>query len=249
MSTSSEFAEQRVCKGIASGLRARLALHVLTDHGWARGRDLYAIVSAALDGGATVIQLRDKTASTRMLVEQGLALRQLTRERGALLIVNDRIDVALAIDADGAHVGQDDMPVELARRLLGPQRILGVSAGNQQEALTAIAGGADYLGVGPIYATPTKADAGPAIGLHLLHELAVRSDISTPLVAIGGITAENAGEVIRAGAVGVAVISAVIGADDVALAARHLSTVVQSALAARREDSHAEADTNPKLSS
>src|SRR5579875_3419027 len=113
MSASSEFAEKRAHEGIASDLRSRLALHVLTEQGWARGRDMYAIVSAALDGGETVIQLRDKTASTRSLVEQGLALRRLTREHGALLIVNDRIDVALAIDADGAHVGQDDMPVEL----------------------------------------------------------------------------------------------------------------------------------------
>src|SRR5436189_3945860 len=128
-------------------LRTRLALHVLTDREWSRGRDTLTIASAALDGGATVIQLRDKKATTRVLIEEGLALRALTRERGALLIVNDRVDVALAVEADGAHVGQDDMPAGLARLLLGPDRILGVSAVNMEEAEEASAGGADYLGV------------------------------------------------------------------------------------------------------
>src|SRR6184192_4291235 len=187
---------------------SRLALHVLTDREWSRGRDMLGVAAAALDGGATVIQLRDKTASTRVLIEEGLALRTLTRERGALLIVNDRLDVALAVEADGAHVGQDDMPAALARRLLGPERILGVSAATRQEAEEAVAGGADYLGVGPIYPSRGKADAGPATGVQLLTELAARYAI--PLVAIGGISATNAPEVIRAGAVGVAVITAVV---------------------------------------
>src|SRR5436853_3631712 len=123
-------------------LREQLTLHVLTDREWSRGRDTLTVATAALGGGATVIQLRDKKATTRTLVEEGLALRALTRERGALLIVNDRIDVALAIEADGAHVGQDDdMPVALARKLLGPDRLLGVSAGNLQEARLAVASG------------------------------------------------------------------------------------------------------------
>src|SRR5438105_15642652 len=113
---------------------SHLLLHVLTDREWSRGRDFLTVATAALDGGATVIQLRDKTASTRVLIEEGLALRTLTRERGALLIVNDRLDVALAVEADGAHVGQDDMPAQRARRLLGPERILGVSAANIGEA-------------------------------------------------------------------------------------------------------------------
>src|SRR2546430_3175369 len=148
----------------------RLRLHVLTDRDWSRGRSHLEIASAALAGGATVIQLRDKTASTRELVETGLALRTLTRTFGALLIVNDRVDVALAIDADGAHVGQEDMPAPLARRLLGPERILGVSATNKAEALAAIVAQADYLGVGPIFHTQTKADAAPASGVALLSE-------------------------------------------------------------------------------
>ena len=206
-------------------LRKQLALHVLTDREWSRGRDTLTVATAALDGGATVIQLRDKKASTRTLVEEGLALRALTRERGALLIVNDRIDVALAVEADGAHVGQDDdMPVELARKLLGPDRILGVSAGNLEEATTAVVSGADYLGVGPIYATKTKANAGEPIGLSLLTELARRYTI--PLVAIGSIKAENAAAVVQAGATGIAVISAVVSAEDVVAATRRLHNVV-----------------------
>jgi thiamine-phosphate pyrophosphorylase len=204
-----------------NSLRTQLALHVLTDREWSRGRDTLTIAKAALDGGATVIQLRDKKASTRTLVEEGLALRALTRERGALLIVNDRIDVALAVEADGAHVGQDDdMPIELARKLLGPDRILGVSAGNLEEAATAIAGRADYLGVGPIYATNTKADAGQPIGLALLSELARRYSI--PLIAIGGIQAENTTAVVQAGATGIAVIRAIVNAEDIVAATRRL---------------------------
>jgi len=206
-------------------LASHLALHVLTDREWSRGRDLLSVAAAALDGGATVIQLRDKSASTRLLIEEGLALRALTRERGALLIVNDRVDVALAVEADGAHVGQDDMPAGLARRLLGPKRILGVSVANIEEADEAVAGGADYLGVGPIFPSPGKADAGPATGVHLLTELAKRYTI--PLIAIGGITAENAVEVMRAGAAGVAVITAVVYAEDITAASRLLRSAVE----------------------
>jgi thiamine-phosphate pyrophosphorylase len=208
-------------------LASRLALHVLTDRDWSRGRAMLSVASAALDGGATVIQLRDKTASTRTLVEEGQALRALTRERGALLIVNDRVDVALAVEADGAHVGQDDLPVTVARRLLGPERILGVSAASIGEAEEAVAGGADYLGVGPIFPTLGKADAGPATGVALLTELAQRYTL--PLVAIGGITAENAAATLHVGACGVAVITAVVAADDIAAATRRLRAAIDAA--------------------
>lgn len=202
-------------------LRSKLLLHVLTDREWSRGRDTLTVAKAALDGGATVIQMRDKKASTRTLVEEGQALRALTRKRGILLIVNDRIDVALAIEADGAHIGQDDdMPIALARKLLGPKYILGVSAGNLEEARAAVTGGADYLGVGPIYATKTKANAGEPIGLSLLTELASR--YSTPLIAIGSIKANNVAAVLQAGAQGIAVIRAVVNAEDIVAATREL---------------------------
>lgn len=209
-------------------LGPRLLLHVLTDREWSRGRDMMTVATAALAGGATVIQLRDKGASTRTLIEEGLALRAVTRERGALLIVNDRVDVALAIEADGAHVGQEDLPAAMARRLLGPDRILGVSAATLQEAEEAVAAGADYLGVGPILATATKADAGPARGMRLLIECAWK--FSLPLIAIGGITVENAVQVIQAGASGIAVITAVVHAEDITGAARQLRSVIEPAL-------------------
>ncbi len=206
-------------------LVSRLALHVLVDPEWSCGRDMLTVARAAIAGGATVIQLRNKKASTRLLVEQGLALRELTRERGVLFVVNDRIDVALAADADGVHLGQDDdMPVQFARQLLGPQRMLGISAGNPAEGAAAVAAGADYLSIGPIYSTRAKADAGPAIGTRLLAELAIR--YTTPLIGIGGITAKNVGEVIQAGATGVAVITTVVSAEDIAAATRELVTAL-----------------------
>jgi thiamine-phosphate pyrophosphorylase len=206
----------------SGNLGSRLALHVLVDPEWSRGRDIFTVASAAIEGGATVIQLRDKKASTRLLVEQGLVLRELTRKHGVLFIVNDRIDVALAVEADGVHIGQDDdMPLQIARRLMGSERILGVSAGNLDEAAAAIAANADYLSIGPIFSTYAKSDAGPAIGTHLLRELTTR--YQTPIIGIGGIAAQNAGEVLQAGAVGVAVITAVISAEDIVGATRELS--------------------------
>lgn len=210
----------------------RLALHVLTAREFSRGRDTLSVVQTALEGGATAIQLRDKTASTRQLVEEGLALRQLTRQYGALLMINDRLDVALAVDADGVHLGQDDdMPIQIARELLGPRRILGVSAGNVSEAEIAIAARADYISVGAIYATRAKADAGAPIGTPFLSELARQTAI--PLLAIGGITAQNVAPIIQAGAVGVAVITAVVAADNVADATRELLRTIR---AVKRKD-------------
>jgi thiamine-phosphate pyrophosphorylase len=137
------------------------------------------------------------------------------------------VDIALAVDADGVHVGQDDMPAPLARKLMGPGKIIGVSVDNVEQALQAERDGADYLGAGPIFATPTKPDAAPPIGLDGLAEICRR--VSIPVVAIGGITAENAGAVIAAGADGVAVVSAVVAAENVEEAARRLRQVVEKA--------------------
>ena len=181
-------------------------------------------VRLAVRGGATAVQLRDKGASTRDMIELGRALLALTRPAGIPLIVNDRADVALAIDADGVHVGQDDIPAPLARQIIGPERILGVSAGTVEEARQAEREGADYLGVGDVYGTPTKADAGVPIGLSGLAEIA--RAVSIPVVAIGGITLANAAATIATGASGVAVISAVIGAPDPEQAARQLLRAV-----------------------
>ncbi|HAZ30673.1 TPA: thiamine phosphate synthase [Candidatus Acetothermia bacterium] len=202
------------------------SVYVVTDRRTAGDRDLVAVVEAAVSGGATVVQLREKASSTRDWLALGRALHRITRRAGVPLIVNDRIDVALALDAEGVHVGQDDMPAGIARRLIGPDKILGVSTETLELAREAAEAGADYLGVGDIFGTPSKPDAGPPIGLARLAEIARKSEI--PVVGIGGITLENAASVIAAGAVGVAVISAVIGAPDPAAAAQRMRGIVNS---------------------
>jgi len=200
------------------------SLYVITDRAAAGGRALPDVVRAAVEGGATVIQLRDKEATTRDLIELGRALLEVTLPAGVPLIVNDRVDVALAIDAQGVHVGVDDMPVALARRLLGPDRLLGYSPDSPAGARQGQQEGADYLGIGDVFGTPSKADAGAPIGLAGL--AAAISAVSIPVVAIGGITPANAADAIRAGAAGVAVISAVVGAGDPAAAALRLRNAV-----------------------
>jgi thiamine-phosphate diphosphorylase len=208
-------------------MRFDLSLYVITDRALARGRPLEDIVAAAIRGGATMIQLREKAWPARQIVGIGRRLLEITRPAGVPLIVNDRVDVAMAIDADGVHVGQDDLPVADARRLVGPGKIVGASAGTVGEAVRAEADGADYVGVGSVFATTTKPDAGDAIGPEAISE--IRAAVRIPIVAVGGISAANAAEVIHAGAQGVAVVSAVVGADDVREAARRLAEVVRAA--------------------
>ncbi len=205
----------------------RLDLYVITDSNLSRGRSHVQVASEAIRGGATVIQLRDKHAEGRELLETGRALRGLTREAGVLFIVNDRVDVAIAVEADGVHVGQQDLPAAVVRRLVGPKMILGVSAANVPEARQAKADGADYLGVGAVFATSTKSDAGAPVGTEILAE--IRREVGLPLVGIGGINMHNAAEVIRQGADGVAVISAVVSAPDIAQATAALMAIVEEA--------------------
>lgn len=205
-------------------IRNRLLLHVLTDRALSRGRTDPEVAAAALAGGATVVQLRGKTLSGAELVRTGRQLRDLTRVHGGLLIVNDRVDVALAVDADGAHVGQDDLLARDARRLLGSDRLLGVSARSVEEAVRAQRDGADYIGFGPVFSTTTKEDAGAPSGLDELRR-ACRA-VAVPVVAIGGITPDNARLVRATGAAGVAVISAVVGAPDIAAATRTLRRAI-----------------------
>ena len=200
------------------------SLYICTDTKLAGERGNLAAVKLALAGGATVVQLREKEMSTRGLIELGAAIQKLCREHGALFVVNDRVDVALALDADGVHVGQDDMSCADARRLVGPGKIVGVSAGDLDDALAALRDGADYLGVGPVYPTGTKLDAGSATGPALVGE--IRRATGLPVVGIGGIGARNAAEVIAAGADGVAVISAVLAAPDPRLAAAGIREII-----------------------
>ncbi len=190
------------------------------------------MAAAAIAGGATVVQLREKTLATRQFLEAAVRTREVTRRAGVPLIINDRVDVALAVDADGVHAGPDDMPVGVARRLLGPDRIIGASAGTVAEAVEAERDGADYLGVGSVFATPSKADAGAPIGTRTVQAI-VRA-VRIPVVGIGGITPDNAAAVIDAGAAGVAVISAVANADDISAAVRHLVEVVRAAQRGRK---------------
>jgi thiamine-phosphate pyrophosphorylase len=200
------------------------SVYVITDRRVAGDRSILDVVRAAIRGGTSVVQLREKTATTREMVELGQALHAITRQAGIPLIINDRLDVALAIAAEGVHVGHDDMPVSLARRLIGPDLLLGASPETVGEARQMERDGANYLGVGDVYGTPSKSDAGIPIGVDGLTE--VIRDVSIPVVAIGGITLENAGLVIQAGAAGVAVISAIIGAPDPEAAARRLRELV-----------------------
>jgi thiamine-phosphate pyrophosphorylase len=200
--------------------RPRYELCVITRAVPDLGRDHLAVARGALEGGARFLQFREKEMPTRDLVETAAALLGLAREFGAVLVVNDRVDVALAVGADGVHVGESDLPVAEARRLLGPVAIIGASAATVESARRAEGEGADYLGVGPIYPTGSKADAGEAIGLAPI--AAIRAAVNLPVLGIGGIGAGNVAEVIRAGAHGVAVISAVSDAEDMARATAEL---------------------------
>lgn len=189
------------------------------------------VVREALQGGAPCIQLRAKRMSTRGMIDLGHRLREETLSHGALLIVNDRVDVALLVGADGAHLGDDDLPLAAARSISPPGFILGRSIDTPEEAVQAEREGADYVGVGPVRATPSKLDAAPAIGLAGI--TAVRSATRLPLVAIGGIDSSSAADIAAAGADGVAVIRAVMQADSPAEASRHLLAAVRAGLIER----------------
>lgn len=207
--------------------RADWRVYVITDSHQARGRTHHEIVEAAIRGGATAVQLRMKAEPGRVILDAARAIAPRCRAAGVAFIVNDRVDVAMIAGADGVHIGQDDLPVGEVRALMGPRALIGVSAATVEEALAAERAGADYLGVGAVYGTATKSDAGAPVGLARLTE--IRRAVRLPLVGIGGITAENAAAVIGAGARGVAVVTAVTLADDMAGAVRRLREEVDGA--------------------
>ena len=208
-----------------------LDLYVITDETIAAGRTHAEIARLACAGGADAIQLRDKYWGTMALCRTGRLIREITQRTGTLFIVNDRLDVALACGADGVHLGQEDMQVDVARQLAPRPFVIGISVGNVAEAVAAEKAGADYVALGPVFSTTSKDDAGPALGLSALRE--IRAAVSIPVIAIGGIGRENVGAVIGAGADGVAVISAVAGQPDITAAARDLKDRIT---AAKRED-------------
>ncbi len=198
-------------------------LYVVLDRAAAGTRSLADVLEAVIAGGGRMVQLREKAWESGRLLPLAERLRARCRESGVTFIVNDRVDLALALEADGVHLGQDDLPARMARPLLRPGMILGVSTHSVEQARAARDAGADYVAVGAMFATATKADF-QLVGPALIH--ALRAEIVVPLVGIGGITPENAGEVIRAGADGVAVISAVCGAPDPrAVVARFLGAI------------------------
>ena len=211
---------------VAPELLLSLRLIVLTDRGLAAPSTIDEVVEKALLAGAPAIQLRDKAASAGELLEVGQRLRKLTRRLGALLFVNDRLDVALAAGADGVHVGPEDLPVAALRARVPAGFLIGYSSDDIAQAQRAVAAGADYIGCGAVYGTTTKTGAGAAIGLERLNAMA--REIDAPVVGIGGITPERAGEVAATRAAGVAVAGGVMAASDPAEAVRRLMEPFQA---------------------
>ena len=208
-----------------------LGLYLVTDRAALGGRELFAVVGQAVAGGARLVQLREKHATTREFVELARGLVALVRPLGAQLVINDRVDVALAANADGVHVGQDDMHPADVRALVGPEKIIGLSVTGEDEARAAQGLPVNYLGAGPVFATTTKADAGAPQGLAGLARMVALAEV--PVVGIGAITAANAAAVLAAGASGVAVVSAICAAPDPLAAARELRAIVDAARGGR----------------
>jgi thiamine-phosphate pyrophosphorylase len=188
-------------------------LYVILDPAVCPDRSLSEIVTAAAEAGARIFQYRNKTASMKEAYIEGAALRARTRELGVLFLVNDRCDLALALEADGVHLGQGDLPLDLARKVMGPDRLIGISTHNPDQVRVANTSGPDYLGFGPIFPSGSKADHDPVVGIDGLR--AIRPLTTLPVFAIGGIQPDGAGEVMQAGADGMAVISAVLKAKDI----------------------------------
>jgi len=215
---------------LISRLSGQLAVYLVADPAQS-ARPIEDIVAQALDGGATCVQLRAKSMTDREAIAIARRLRDRCRRFGALFVVNDRVDIALAAGADGAHLGVDDLPIEDARRLGGPEFVIGYSPETDEQAAKAARLGADYLGVGPVFGTASKADAGEPIGLESLRRRVTISGV--PVVGIGGVTARNAGQVIDSGAAGVAVMSAILGASNPRQATEKLYSAVRSARGSR----------------
>ncbi len=199
-------------------------LCVIVDADAAGGRRLLSLVEEVSRAGATMVQLRAKNLETHDFLEIALKAARLLRPQHIPFIINDRIDIAVASQADGVHLGQEDLALPYARKIVGREFLVGISVNTVEEALDAEKGGADYIGVGPVFLSPSKKDLKPVLGLSGLQ--AIREKVRIPVLAIGGINAANAGEVMASGADGVAVISAVLGARDVGKATKELLSIV-----------------------
>lgn len=207
--------------------RNQLRLYLVTDRALAGGREIEDIVRESVEGGATMVQLREKDIDTRDFIELALRLKKVLAPYGVPLIINDRVDVALASDADGVHIGQSDMPYSMARRLLGPDRIIGLSVENFSQIEEANSLDVDYIGVSPVFATPTKTDTAAPFGLEGLRR-AVEMSVH-PTVAIGGMNASTAADVIATGTDGIAVVSAIVCAASPRKASEELLEIISKA--------------------
>ncbi|MCX5722999.1 MAG: thiamine phosphate synthase [Nitrospirae bacterium] len=193
-------------------------LYIILDPSVCPERPLVEVLTVAAEAGAVLFQYRNKTASMKEAYVEALALRQAAAKAGVLFIVNDRCDLALAVDADGVHLGQGDLPLDLARKVMGPNKLIGISTHNPDQVRAASAGKPDYLGFGPIFPPGSKRDHDPVVGLEGLR--AIRAVTSLPIFAIGGIQIGQVGDVMEAGADGIAVISAILKAADIREAVR-----------------------------
>lgn len=194
-----------------SALLKEIDFYLVTDSGLSRKGTL-SDVKEVVESGCRIVQYREKDKSTKEMVSEASEIKRICGDH-AIFLVNDRIDVALAVDADGVHIGQDDMPIETARKLLGPEKIIGLSVSTIDEAIQAEGNGADYVGVGPIFNTSTKTDAGKGIGPSKIKD--IKNKISIPVVAIGGINKDNCSSVVENGADSVVAISAIVCSDNV----------------------------------
>lgn len=188
-------------------------IYALTSEPHSRGRNNIEVAKEILDSGVKILQYREKNKKVKQMYEECLVIRKMTQEAGALFIVNDHLDVAVAADADGVHVGQEDLPVNWVRKIIGPSRIIGVSTHSPEQAHKAAADGADYIGVGPIYTTQTKTDVCAPVGLEYLRY--VVQNIDLPFVAIGGIKEHNLAQVLQTGAQTVALVTEIVGSSDI----------------------------------
>jgi len=200
-------------------------LYLVTDESLSLGRDITDVVKQAVKGGVTMVQLREKELDTRQFINRALQLKKILSEYGIPLIINDRVDIALAVKADGVHIGQNDMPYDFVKKIVTDNMIIGLSVETLDQAIEAEKYDIDYLGVSPIFSTPTKTDLYKEWGVEGLRK--VRSFTKHKLVAIGGINSSNAAGVIQAGADGIAVVSAICSAENPEAASKELKAIVE----------------------
>jgi len=203
------------------------SLYLVTDRSLSRGKATLKIVKAGVAGGVTCVQLREKNCSTLEFIEEALSVKEYLKKHNIPLIINDRVDVAQAIQSDGVHLGQTDMPLTMAKDILKGSMIIGISVESLEDAIRAEKDGADYIGISPIFATPTKTDTAPPLGPDELKKIS--RAVKIPKVGIGGLNKDNAGEVIKNGADGIAVVSAIVAADDPEEAAGELKDIIKQA--------------------